>query len=879
MIKAVTTSLSLFLLLNLAVPLQAQLTPAEVAEEEAVRRQAAIQLLHMKLQDAQNLQRAGRHVEAAKVYEDAFALFPSVGLAGGTVEQNKNAVVEGLAQTRLVLAQEARKRGSLLEADDHVKRALKVAPQNPAALQFKLELDKAIAASKGNVPSQEALAQVPEIQGQKIQTSTLVQDGKLLFEMGKIDDAEIKLKQAVKENPDNKAAWYYLNLIKEHRFNRERTKREIASKEALVEVEKAWAPSVKRELLPVPNPEVKSKLVHTSPGRQEIVSKLERIRINEVGYDGLPLGEVLKHLTDESIKRDPDQEGINFVISPHSDVPLSAPAPSFDPNAPPLIIEQTTPGIDLSSVTVKLSPPLRNLRLADVLDAIVKVADQPIKYTIEDYAIYFSPKVPEPATLYTRKFAVDPNTFMQGLESVSSLALGDIQTGTRGGGGGQSRGDSFNIPRVSLTGGSSGAAGATGVGGSGLNFVTRTQFTASVNDIVKQYFAAAGVNLDPPKSVFFNDRTGILLVRATLQDLEIIATAVEALNIAPPQVTIEAKFAEISQSDNKALGFDWFLGNTLMFGDKVGGQAGTAPSFSGAPTKANPSGIFPGPGFGPGIPGPGTILPSASDGFLTAGLNRVNGSTPALATVSGILTDPQFRMVIRALETRRGVDLLTAPRVTTLSGRQTQIASVDLQTIVTGVEINQTASSSAAQVGQVAGGGGIGSEIEFQTQPLPFGPVLDVIPYVSADGVSIQMTIIPTITEFVGYDDPSGFIPQAQSVGSAAATPLSAQLPLPRLRLRQVTTSCNVWDGQTVVLGGLMSDDVVRLKDKIPVLGDIPMIGRLFRSESSQTFKKNLVIFVTPRIIDPAGNPVHSDEDLPFARNTIPDQTFAPAAQ
>ena len=128
------------------------------------------------------------------------------------------------------------------------------------------------------------------------------------------------------------------------------------------------------------------------------------------------------------------------------------------------------------------------------------------------------------------------------------------------------------------------------------------------------------------------------------------------------------------------------------------------------------------------------------------------------------------------------------------------------------------------------------------------------------------MTIIPTVTEFIGYDTATAaqFVIQAQSVGQAAALPLTAQLPLPIFRLRQVTTSCIVWDGQTVVLGGLISDDVQRIKDKVPVLGDIPLIGRLFRNESSVTKKKNLIIFVTPTIIDPAGNRMHSDDEMPF---------------
>src|SRR6185436_1836998 len=97
--------------------------------------------------------------------------------------------------------------------------------------------------------------------------------------------------------------------------------------------------------------------------------------------------------------------------------------------------------------------------------------------------------------------------------------------------------------------------------------------------------------------------------------------------------------------------------------------------------------------------------------------------------------------------------------VTTLSGRQTQIQVVDLRTIVTGVDLNQTSTGGGGNLAGTGGAGAIGSTVQFNTDTLPFGPTLDVIPYVSADGFTIQMTIIPTITEFLGYDDPGKFVP------------------------------------------------------------------------------------------------------------------------
>jgi general secretion pathway protein D len=210
-------------------------------------------------------------------------------------------------------------------------------------------------------------------------------------------------------------------------------------------------------------------------------------------------------------------------------------------------------------------------------------------------------------------------------------------------------------------------------------------------DVVRQFFLAAGVDLAPPKAVFWNDRLGMLMVRATLLDLDIIEQAVQLLNMAPPQIMIDAKFAEVTQEDSKALGFDWFWGNTLLFDGRAGVQGGTAPVFGAPPSTANPVPAFP-------IGDVDGLFLRPTDTRLSSGLRNTVGSAlggnetqiPAVATLTGLLTDPQFRLIIRALEQRRGVDLLSAPRVTTMSGRQAQVKVVRVETIATGLDLQQT---------------------------------------------------------------------------------------------------------------------------------------------------------------------------------------------
>lgn len=162
------------------------------------------------------------------------------------------------------------------------------------------------------------------------------------------------------------------------------------------------------------------------------------------------------------------------------------------------------------------------------------------------------------------------------------------------------------------------------------------------------------------------------------------------------------------------------------------------------------------------------------------------------------------------------------------------------------------------------------SAITFDTQQVETGPVLDVVPYVLSDGYTINLALIPSLTDFNGYDAPP-------NIPSVTGNLNVVQLPivLPDFTVRQVVTSVNIWDNQTVVLGGLISSQVQQTKDSVPILGDVPFIGRLFQSSSKSTARKNLMIFVTATIVDPSGNRVHTDDELPFAQTGIPPQPVA----
>ena len=98
----------------------------------------------------------------------------------------------------------------------------------------------------------------------------------------------------------------------------------------------------------------------------------------------------------------------------------------------------------------------------------------------------------------------------------------------------------------------------------------------------------------------------------------------------------------------------------------------------------------------------------------------------------------------------------------------------------------------------------------------------------------------------------------------------------PIFSTRKVTTSVSVFDGATVMLGGLIREDIQKVEDKVPILGDVPVVGRLFRSSVDQHLKRNLVIFVTAKLINPAGEAIRADDEREEIVETLAPPTIAP---
>jgi beta-lactamase regulating signal transducer with metallopeptidase domain len=332
----------------------------------------------------------------------------------------------------------------------------------------------------------------------RVTATTLVQDGKFYYEANRLDEAEDKLTRAVKLDPSSVAANFYLRLVKEKRQSNDPQKSEFAAANALSQVEAAWnVEQHNGQLIPRPNTFNRTNLIYTTKGRQNILPKLDRIRIDSFKFDNQKLSEAMRQLSSVAKANDPDREGINFMLDKTRFV-----GPGGEIN-------------DASEVVVRLNTTLRNVRLADVLEVIVKCADQPIKYSIMDYAISFSPGAADTSPLQIRTFQVDTNLMHYVVNNMTGFQPKNVsaQQASSSFGTAQPATPQFTaVPRETTD----------GTTGDGIRFVTREN-----SKLFVQFLDAAGIsfstNTQSGKSYLYNERKGVLTIRSTAQDLDLIA--------------------------------------------------------------------------------------------------------------------------------------------------------------------------------------------------------------------------------------------------------------------------------------------------------------------------------------------------------------------
>jgi len=645
-----------------------------------------------------------------------------------------------------------------------------------------------------------------------------------LFQQGKLEDAKACLEKIIGLNPLHMPARNFLKRVVDRQTELLYKDNTIANRGKMLNIDRMWFP---------PNKESKIRIFSKArkpvkTKRQAQMEKKVKQIIPEINFTDAHIRDILKYLSDIS--------GINIIID--------------EDLFPKEILEKMPEKIEVgrvkkegsSSKVIKTSQPilpisdritisLTNIPLIDALKYILSAKG--LAYRIDEYAVVVStPERIAKVKMETRYYHLSTGTgaFTKFVKKT------------------ENNGGQFTVKQENT---------------SGVSKKLKIKERITIKDVLEE----SGVPFPEGSKVFLDKRTGTLIVRNTPDNLVLVEKVLSILDIIPIQVQIEARFIEVKQSVAQELGLEWMIkGAGWRFGNRrqLRLDSSTADSSYGQyPSSANWTGKE---GFTHGlryltdtnsITGKTRNLDGSISNALTEAGEAVItkhrltnptaesvSSNPAgnILSISGMLTDPQFRMILHALNQTGNANLLSAPRVTTLNNQQAQIHIAKEIIYPTEFELTPATTNDYGTV---------------VTQPVvtpsawdtrDVGITLDVIPSVGADGKTITLSLHPEVSSLQGWDN----------YGIAKSEGQWSEIPIlqPRFSKEAVDTNVVIYNNETVVLGGLIREKLISTNDKIPLLGDIPLIGRLFRNKTKQTEKTNLIIFVTANLLTPSGEHV-----------------------
>lgn len=827
---------------------QSQSTVTGMANREIARRYARIEDARTAMDRGDKLFSEGDYDGALSSYKSAIDSLPNAPLTRDWLD---------LAQLKyadcsVTVAQERAKAGNYKESRQLLEGALVLIPGHKGALAFQKQLE-----DPDRWP--------PSLTAEHVTNVGKVQAGLLLgnssVETGQYDAAIAQYQDVLRTDPYNSAARRGMENAERKRQAYFKTAYDHQRAKMLAQVTETWEDKV-----PVQGQAIAFEYgVGRSPGAY-LTEKMNKIIFPTVQFEGATIEEAVEYLRIKS--RDLDTftdksgvKGVNIILR-MGDAPSNA----------------------------SISLDLKDVPMAEALRYVTELAQ--MKYKVEAHAVLVVPISENASEQYTRSYRVPP-------DFLSSGGGGDPGAAAPA-----AAADPF-------------AAGGGAAAGAGGGLIARKT--------ARQILEASGILFPEGASASYNPGNSQLVVRNTQPNLDLVEAYVESITkLAPKMVVITSKFVEVTQKNTEELGFDWLLGgvgkgNIFLGGGSAGnGNAYNAANYPFQSNLVNPGYVVDGVQVFPNIPAagafsgaiplgavdPSTINPltglgspsfpygggpitagnrsggyainnSSIDNLLTTGSTTATTSVaPGIFSTAGIFSDPQFQNVIRGLSQKKGVDLMSAPSVTTKSG--TRATMEVTREFIYPTEFDPPRLPQGGGGLNVGGGGGGGQQIATPTTPTAFemrqtGVRLEAEPTVGADGNTIELTLAPEVVEFDGFINYGSPIlsPSSQSVlpiqsllGAATGyVPLTQPermitaniINQPVFSVRKVTTGVSIWDGQTVALGGLIREDVQDVQDKVPILGDLPFVGRLFKSESEQHYKRNLMIFVTAHLIDPSG--------------------------
>ena len=626
-----------------------------------------------------------------------------------------------------------------------------------------------------------------------------LEQGKVYFENKRYSDARELFEHVLLKEPYNIVATRYLQRINEKLLEAGKERRDVMTMERIAEIKWKWNDPVTPLVSPDVIIEGAKPVKKISRVGEGIWAKLDTIVIPKISFEDATINSVVKYLKTRSRELDPDGEGVNIFLQ------LEAPA-AVEPAVPEeeefgdedfdydfedfedfedFDEEGQEQVVEQPRKEITITMDFDNIPLGEVIRYICQGAN--LKYKVETHAVIIASQSVAFDEMETRFYPIEAGFL--------------VQRPTRQVGGG------FEDSAESAT-------------------------DETLEDPLS-LFQNYGVEFPQGAKINYDQRTSKLIVTNTPTNLRKVERILAELNVQPVQVTIEAKFVEIAQRDLEELGFEW-----LFTGDADTGGSKTIDFIGDSEFEILKQS------------GAGTIDPKLSGGVRFLSDNPdITTSNDRVLEVNSVLGSWTFNTIIRALQQKESTDILSAPKVTTVSGKTAVLKVIDERFFpesYTEPEFESTvATADGTQPASIKP-----STPEFG-DATEIGVILTVTPTVASDGYSIDLELAPEVVQFLGFDD---FSYDVQLGGETFNVPVL----VPQISRREIRTKVIVWDGETVVLGGMITEDIREIDDKIPVLGELPVFGRLFRNTGQTSDKRNLLIFVTARLVNPAGLPVRT---------------------
>lgn len=778
-----------------------------LAEREMARRDTAMRQASDLMQRGHTARKNQDLAVAVDSYQQAVQLLPNAPAAS----QLRAQALLAFAETSTARAEELAALARYEDANrtlDEVLRADRL-PEFAPALRLKQQIQDPEQFNPAATPAH--LENVQKV----IEQLTLAEGH---FALGNFDQARDSYNNALALDRSNTAARRGLEKVERRVSEHHLSSRDHTRASLLREVDSQWETEV---------PELSGSLggvegddLGGGPrGGATAREKIRTIILPQVQLVDATMEEVAQFLALQSknydvLETNPSRKGVNIVL-----------------------------GGDATLAAKRITLSLSDVPLSYVLDSAASMAGTQLR--TEEYLVVIGPS--GEADLSTQRFRVPPGFFST--SSVAAAAAGD--------------------PFGSETASGEGAAAG------GLSFAR-----VRPEDFLKQN----GITFPEGAAAYFSPLTGELTVRNTPANLEQVRQIVDEASAGVPQmVKIRATMLEVNQETIEELGFDWLMAQFNVGGDRVFAGGGTSGNQPGGDQQSLSQNF-------PIVPPGGSQLPVGSNP-LTAGNRSGNAAipansidsllrgdrspdagikAPAIFGVSGVLTDPAFQVVMRGLNQKKGVDLSSSPEVIAKSGQRARVEVVRefiYPTEFEPPEIPQDFGGGGVNInfgpgGQITGissGGGFGGGAFPVTPTTPtafemekLGHILEVEATVGADNRTIDLDVTPAFKEFEGFINYGTPITTVE--GDQRIVLTENRIVQPVFRENKVSgLKVTLWSGSTMVIAGLAGQEVVSVEDKTPILGDLPYVGRFFRSKADSFRTKAVIFLLTAEVVDPSG--------------------------